>query len=120
MATLEAPPRPNVELHSGPFVTEPFFDFSRDAGHGWSSNRIDRAGSRHRRRISSRICFLHDDLLYRASRAGDRNITAGLGFELRSNRSRRLLIHGLSWTVLEGPEGSPGGIKYEMSLLRSP
>ena len=30
MATLEAPPRPNVELHSGPFVTEPFYDFSRD------------------------------------------------------------------------------------------
>jgi len=30
MATVEAPPRPNVELHSGPFVTEPFFDFSRD------------------------------------------------------------------------------------------
>ena len=30
MATLETPPRPHVELHSGPFVTEPFFDFSRD------------------------------------------------------------------------------------------
>jgi 1-pyrroline-5-carboxylate dehydrogenase len=30
MATLEAPPRPRVDLHSGPFVTEPFFDFSRD------------------------------------------------------------------------------------------
>jgi len=30
MATMEAPPRPNVELHSGPFVTESFFDFSRD------------------------------------------------------------------------------------------
>src|SRR5947207_11477448 len=30
MATLEAPPRPRVRLHEGPFVTEPFFDFSRD------------------------------------------------------------------------------------------
>ena len=30
MATMEAPPRPRVELHKGPFVTEPFFDFSRD------------------------------------------------------------------------------------------
>jgi len=30
MATLEAPPRPRVDLHTGPFVTEPFFDFSRD------------------------------------------------------------------------------------------
>jgi 1-pyrroline-5-carboxylate dehydrogenase len=29
MATLEAPPRPRVRLHEGPFVTEPFFDFSR-------------------------------------------------------------------------------------------
>jgi 1-pyrroline-5-carboxylate dehydrogenase len=30
MATLEAPPRPRVNLHQGPFVTEPFFDFSRE------------------------------------------------------------------------------------------
>ena len=30
MATLEAPPRPRVRLHEGPFVTEPFFDFTRD------------------------------------------------------------------------------------------
>jgi 1-pyrroline-5-carboxylate dehydrogenase len=30
MATLEAPPRPRVDLHQGPFVTEPFFDFSRE------------------------------------------------------------------------------------------
>jgi len=30
MATLEAPPRPRVRLHDGPFVTEPFFDFSRE------------------------------------------------------------------------------------------
>ena len=30
MATLEAPPRPRVDLHAGPFVTEPFFDFSRE------------------------------------------------------------------------------------------
>jgi 1-pyrroline-5-carboxylate dehydrogenase len=30
MATLEAPPRPRVRLHDGPFVTEPFFDFTRD------------------------------------------------------------------------------------------
>jgi 1-pyrroline-5-carboxylate dehydrogenase len=30
MATLEAPPRPRVDLHTGPFVTEPFFDFGRD------------------------------------------------------------------------------------------
>ncbi len=30
MATLEAPPRPRVNLHEGPFVTEPFFDFSRE------------------------------------------------------------------------------------------
>src|SRR3989475_3706917 len=30
MATLEAPPRPRVRLHEGPFVTEPFFDFSRE------------------------------------------------------------------------------------------
>jgi 1-pyrroline-5-carboxylate dehydrogenase len=30
MATLEAPPRPRVDLHAGPFVTEPFFDFTRE------------------------------------------------------------------------------------------
>jgi 1-pyrroline-5-carboxylate dehydrogenase len=30
MATLEAPPRPRFRLHEGPFVTEPFFDFSRE------------------------------------------------------------------------------------------
>lgn len=30
MATLETPPRPRVDLHTGPFVTEPFFDFNRD------------------------------------------------------------------------------------------
>jgi 1-pyrroline-5-carboxylate dehydrogenase len=30
MATLEAPPRPRIRLHAGAFVTEPFFDFSRD------------------------------------------------------------------------------------------
>ncbi len=30
MATLEAPPRPRVDLRAGPFVTEPFFDFSRE------------------------------------------------------------------------------------------
>jgi 1-pyrroline-5-carboxylate dehydrogenase len=30
MATLQAPPRPRVDLHAGPFVTEPFFDFSRE------------------------------------------------------------------------------------------
>ncbi len=30
MATLEAPPRPRIRLHEGPFVTEPFFDFSRE------------------------------------------------------------------------------------------
>jgi 1-pyrroline-5-carboxylate dehydrogenase len=30
MATLEAPPRPRVDLHAGPFVTEPFFDFGRE------------------------------------------------------------------------------------------
>jgi 1-pyrroline-5-carboxylate dehydrogenase len=30
MATLEAPPRPRVRLHDGPFVTETFFDFSRE------------------------------------------------------------------------------------------
>jgi len=30
MATLEAPPRPRVRLHDGPFKTEQFFDFSRE------------------------------------------------------------------------------------------
>jgi len=30
MATLEAPPRPRVRLHDGAFVTETFFDFSRE------------------------------------------------------------------------------------------
>ena len=30
MATLEAPPRPRVDLHTGPYLPEPFFDFSRD------------------------------------------------------------------------------------------
>jgi len=30
MATLQAPPRPRVRLHEGPFVTEPFFDFTRE------------------------------------------------------------------------------------------
>ena len=32
MATLEAPvrPQPRTSLHSGPFVTEPFFDFRND------------------------------------------------------------------------------------------
>src|SRR5271157_3803145 len=30
MATLEAPVRPRVSLHSGPFVTEPFFDFRNE------------------------------------------------------------------------------------------
>src|SRR5262252_7110077 len=30
MATVEAPPHPRVRLHQGPFITEPFFDFSRE------------------------------------------------------------------------------------------
>jgi len=30
MATLEAPVRPRAGLHSGPFVTEPFFDFRNE------------------------------------------------------------------------------------------
>src|SRR5437660_1016014 len=30
MATLEAPVRPGTSLHSGPFVTEPFFDFRKE------------------------------------------------------------------------------------------
>jgi 1-pyrroline-5-carboxylate dehydrogenase len=30
MATLEAPPRPRVRLHEGPFKNEPFIDFSRE------------------------------------------------------------------------------------------
>jgi 1-pyrroline-5-carboxylate dehydrogenase len=30
MATVEAPVRPRVSLHSGPFVTEPFFDFRNE------------------------------------------------------------------------------------------
>src|SRR6516165_3881494 len=31
MATLEAPVRPaRTSLHSGPFVTEPFFDFTKE------------------------------------------------------------------------------------------
>src|SRR6201982_3803378 len=30
MATLEAPVRPRTTLHSGPFVTEPFFDFRNE------------------------------------------------------------------------------------------
>jgi 1-pyrroline-5-carboxylate dehydrogenase len=30
MATLEAPPRPAVRLHQGPFVNEPLTDFSRE------------------------------------------------------------------------------------------
>jgi hypothetical protein len=30
MATLEARVRPRVSLHSGPFVTEPFFDFRNE------------------------------------------------------------------------------------------
>src|SRR5580698_6109042 len=30
MATLEAPVRPRTSLHSGPFVTEPFFDFRNE------------------------------------------------------------------------------------------
>ena len=30
MATLEAPVRPRASLHSGPFVTEPFFDFRNE------------------------------------------------------------------------------------------
>ena len=30
MATLEAPVRPRTSLHSGPFVTEPFYDFRND------------------------------------------------------------------------------------------
>src|SRR5258708_19173564 len=30
MATLEAPIRPRANLHSGPFVTEPFFDFRNE------------------------------------------------------------------------------------------
>jgi 1-pyrroline-5-carboxylate dehydrogenase len=30
MATLEAPVRPRVSLHSGPFSTEPFFDFRNE------------------------------------------------------------------------------------------
>jgi 1-pyrroline-5-carboxylate dehydrogenase len=30
MATLEAPVRPRTSLHTGPFVTEPFFDFSNE------------------------------------------------------------------------------------------
>src|SRR5215470_16208436 len=30
MATLEAPPRPRVRLHEGPFKNEPFIDFTRE------------------------------------------------------------------------------------------
>src|SRR5579862_2662578 len=30
MATLEAPVRPRTSVHSGPFVTEPFFDFRNE------------------------------------------------------------------------------------------
>jgi 1-pyrroline-5-carboxylate dehydrogenase len=30
MATLEAPPRPRVRMHEGPFVNEPFVDFTRE------------------------------------------------------------------------------------------
>ena len=30
MATLEAPPRPRLRLHEGPFKNEPFIDFSRE------------------------------------------------------------------------------------------
>src|SRR5580700_5426642 len=30
MATLEAPVRPRTNLHAGPFVTEPFFDFRNE------------------------------------------------------------------------------------------
>ena len=30
MATLEAPVRPRTTVHSGPFVTEPFFDFRNE------------------------------------------------------------------------------------------
>ena len=30
MATLEAPVRPRTNIHSGPFVTEPFFDFRNE------------------------------------------------------------------------------------------
>jgi 1-pyrroline-5-carboxylate dehydrogenase len=30
MATLEAPVRPRMSLHSGPFVTEPFYDFRNE------------------------------------------------------------------------------------------
>ncbi len=30
MATLEAPVRPRTSLHSGPFVTEPFYDFRNE------------------------------------------------------------------------------------------
>ena len=30
MATLEAPVRPRTSVHAGPFVTEPFFDFSHE------------------------------------------------------------------------------------------
>ena len=30
MATLEAPVRPRTALHTGPFVTEPFFDFRNE------------------------------------------------------------------------------------------
>ena len=30
MATLEAPVQPRTSLHSGPFVTEPFYDFRNE------------------------------------------------------------------------------------------
>src|SRR5579859_7933853 len=30
MATLEAPVRPRTNLHAGPFVSEPFFDFRNE------------------------------------------------------------------------------------------
>ena len=30
MATVEAPARPQIRLHEGPFVNEPLVDFSRE------------------------------------------------------------------------------------------
>jgi len=30
MATVEAPTRPQIQLHEGPFVNEPLVDFSKE------------------------------------------------------------------------------------------
>ena len=43
MATLEAPVRPRTSLHSGPFVTEPFFDFRKEENARRNARR-DREG----------------------------------------------------------------------------